>query len=119
MQVSKIKAHRTLLDITNLQEKWLASGNDKADALAKQTLQDRVQILCSANPRWSSKSERQSMNQAFLATQHLHDVSNVFFKCGMNVMALAETQESEVQPLNESQFDTFHFEPLEAFPGTE
>ena len=68
VQVAKIKAHRSLDSITEASQKWLASG--QADVLAKQTLHDRVQILCTANPRWSSQSERQSMNQAFLATQN-------------------------------------------------
>ena len=90
-------------------------GNDQADALAKQTLQDRIQTLCSANSRWSYFSEKHLMEQAFLATQYLHDVSNLHFKLrneqeAPRTQGRMPTQGAEIQLLDESQFEVFHFD---------
>ena len=80
VSVSKIKAHRSLNSIVDATQRWLAEGNQRADELAKQTLQDRAQVLCTTNSAWSPQSEKLSLCQSFLATQYLHDVSVELFK---------------------------------------
>ena len=64
----------------DVSQRWLASGNQQADTLAKRILQDRVQVLFAANARWSSQAEQHSIHQAFLATQCLHDISTALFQ---------------------------------------
>ena len=120
VRVFKIRAHRSVSSIQNPQEKWLAQGNDQADALAEDFLQERAQALCATNANWSASSEKHRLQQAFLATQYLHDVSNALFKL-LNEQEIPRSQArgptpaQNVPPLDESQFQVFPFESPSPF----
>ena len=83
-------------------------------------LQERVQILCAANANWSVSSEKHRMEQAFLATQYLHDLSSTLFKIRNEQeiprsQARGQVQAQIAQPLDESNFEVFQFQPPSPF----
>ena len=122
VQVFKIKAHRSLTDIADVTQQWLALGNQNADDLAKQTLRDRIQVLCTGNSAWSLQSEKQSLNQAFLATHYLHDVSTELSKIrnensNLSTHAPEGESASDALALDESRFAPSPF-PIPEISGT-
>ena len=73
--VTKVKSHQDPSCAESLHERWLIAGNAQADHWAKLALSD----LARCKLQWDSLAERQALQDAFLSSQFLHDLSDKVF----------------------------------------
>ena len=75
ISITKVKSHCDPNLARDHYEQWNIAGNAKADHWAKQALVE----LTRARPLWDSNQERQALQDAFLSSQFLHDLSDKVF----------------------------------------
>ena len=81
ISITKVKSHQDPSLVAGYYERWLVAGNAKADHWAKLALSD----LSRLKPRCDSLAERQALQDAFLSSQFLHDLSDKVFALRKNL----------------------------------
>ena len=80
VKVEKVKSHQDDIHLLGHAAQWKARGNDAVDALAKRTLQEFNTFRLAQRPEWQTAHENRRLDQAYLATQFLHELSLLLFK---------------------------------------
>ena len=119
ISITNVKSHQSNPLSMEVEESWKATGNDHADRLAKSTLTDHLTMIAHENPDWKALSENRRLDQAFLATQFLHEVSTHVFQTRNS--RTPEDPQEVLQPNGESPAQAY-YEPFltqipNSFPG--
>ena len=80
VKVEKVKSHQDNIHLLGHAAQWKARGNDAVDALAKRTLEEFNTSRLAQRPEWQTAHENRRLDQAYLATQFLHELSLLLFK---------------------------------------
>ena len=117
-----MKSHQDHIHLLGHEAQWKARGNDAADVLAKQALEEFNIARLEQQPEWRMADENKRLDQAFQATQFLHELSLVLFKARNSgntqhdVGGEIPEEEPPGHPPADS-FQTFPFETPVSFPG--
>ena len=118
IQISKVKSHVHAATLQDPWVRWISTGNDRADSLAKSTLSTHVAQRFDQVPQWKPEGERKSLEVATLATLFLHEMSDMLFKTRNE-----NTQDPPSDPapsLASEDLALFQFYPFQVpdpFPG--
>ena len=96
VSIHKVKSHQHAHLLCDPVERWKAQGNDAADAFAKTTSETHTLSVTAANPDWTVAREIQRIDQAFLATRFLHEVSLHLFNLRNSQQVPPEPRRSDL-----------------------
>ena len=120
--VEKVKSHQDSSRALSPSEQWKALGNNAADELAKHVLETHNGTLWEQQPNWTVSQENKRLDQAFLATQFLHELSTHLFQARNSRTPQEQPEEAteEVETELRPPEHTYSCLPIEipvSFPG--
>ena len=118
IQISKVKSHANTATLQDPWVRWISLGNEQADSLAKSALSTHVAQRFNCSPQWKPEGERKSLEVATLATQFLHEMSEMLLRTRKE--NTPDPPGNSSPPLASEDLSLFQFHPFQTpdpFPG--
>ena len=118
VQISKVKSHAHAATRQDPWVRWISGGNERADFLAKSALSTHAAQRFNFSPQWKPDGEKKSLEVATLATQILHEMSELLFKARKE--NTQDPPKDSTPPMESEDLSLFKFHPFQVpgpFPG--